>query len=266
MPYIQSHGANLYCEEHGSGRPFLFSHGLGSHINPILPLVHGLDNVRLILYDNRTHGRTPDAGNPGTLTFDGMADDAAAILTHLRVTRAVIGGVSMGAGIALNLGLRRPEMTAAMVLSRPAWLHYPVPPNLAMFPGIADLVERCGRERAREAFAESEEYRVLASRFPVAAASILGLLLERSDEAIIASFRAIPASAPFHSLDELGAVEVPVLVVGNYNDPVHPFEFAETLAAALPRATLRAVISKSDNLIEHERQFRVVLQEFLATI
>jgi len=266
MPCLKSHGADLYYEEHGSGRPFLFSHGLGGHFNQVLPLVQGLDGVRLILYDNRTHGRTPDAGEPQTLTFDGLADDAAAILTHLGISRAVIGGVSMGAGIALNLGLRHPELTRALVLSRPAWLDEPAPPNLAIFFRIADLVERFGRDRAREVFERSDNYRELASKFPAAAASLIGLFAERSDEAIVASLRSIPASTPFRSKADLCAIRVPVLVIGNHHDPVHPFAFAETLASALPRVTLRTVISKSENQAEHERQCREVLSEFLAAL
>lgn len=266
MPNVPSHGAGIYYEEHGSGGPFLFSHGLGGHLNQILPLVQELEGIRLILYDNRTHGRTPEAGEPGTLTFDGMADDAAAVLTHASVRRAVVGGVSMGAAIALNFGLRYPERTAALVLSRPAWLEEPVPANLAAFPMIAGLVEQLGRERARDAFEQSEDYRRLASEYPAAAASLLGLFAERSEAAIAASFRQIPQSVPFTSRSALAGVRVPVLVVGSQNDPVHPFAFAETMASALPNATLRTVISKSENLAEHERQFREILKEFLSTL
>jgi len=37
MPDVHSHGVKVHYEEYGSGRPFLFSHGLGGCINQILP-------------------------------------------------------------------------------------------------------------------------------------------------------------------------------------------------------------------------------------
>jgi len=127
-----------------------------------------------------------------------MADDADAVITHAGVCRAVVGGVSMGAGIALNFGLRHPDKTAALVLSRPAWLNESVPGNLAVYPKIAALVEQLGRHRARDEFEQSNDYRELASGFPAAAASLLVCLRigpSKPSSPAFATFR-----SPCHSL------------------------------------------------------------------
>jgi pimeloyl-ACP methyl ester carboxylesterase len=59
-------------------------------------LIGELPNVRLILYDNRGHGRTAVIGNPKMLNFLEMADNMAALLNGLCIPAAVVGGVSMG--------------------------------------------------------------------------------------------------------------------------------------------------------------------------
>ncbi len=266
MPFATSHGVPVYYECSGEGRPVVFSHGLGGQLANAQTLFAGASGLRLLLYDNRTHGRTPDAGDPSTLTFQDMAEDMAAVMDAADFDRAVIGGVSMGAAISTAFALRHPERATALILSRPAWLAEPVPPGLSIFPFVADLIERHGREGAlAELFQHPRflEYQITA---PAAAESLRGLLADRSESALIASFRHIPASTPFHSLDELRGLTPPALVIGNHNDPVHPFEFAEAYASALPNATLRVVVSKSEDTPRHEAQFREAVATFLESL
>ena len=67
-----------------------------------------LPGVRVILYDNRGHGRTSGIGDASRLTFPLMAEDMAALLDHLAVPAAAVGGVSMGAGISMAFCLKYP--------------------------------------------------------------------------------------------------------------------------------------------------------------
>src|ERR1035437_7619014 len=119
-------------EEHGSGVPLIFSHGLGGNLTLMRELIGPLEGVRVICYDNRGHGRTSAVTEPSKLTFALMADDMAAVLDRLRIDSAVIGGESMGAGISLAFWRRHPQRVRALFLSRPAWLNISYPPNLAI--------------------------------------------------------------------------------------------------------------------------------------
>jgi hypothetical protein len=56
-----------------------------------------------------------------------------------------------------------------------------------------------------------------------------------------------------------------VLVLANHSDPIHPFEYAETLAAAIPNAQLKEFPSKAEGLEQHTAAFRNDLSEFLRT-
>ena len=132
------------------GRPFLFQHGMGGDATQPVGLFTPPPGVRLIALDCRGHGLTQPTGDPAKLRFDVMADDVIALLDHVGIDRAAVGGVSMGSGVALNLALRHPDRVSALVLSRPAWLAAPQPPEkIALYDTIAELLRMHGPDAGR---------------------------------------------------------------------------------------------------------------------
>src|SRR6185503_17019502 len=123
-----------------------------------------------------------------------------ALLDYLRLPRAFVGGVSMGAGISLAFGLRYPQRVKALVLNRPAWLDAPNPSNLSILTVIARLIESLGLERARCEFEHTEPYQDLERNYPGRAKSLTDLFVNQNGDALVASLKAIPASAPVDSL------------------------------------------------------------------
>ncbi|MFN7999189.1 MAG: alpha/beta hydrolase [Bryobacteraceae bacterium] len=266
MPYFSHDGLNFYFEEHGSGTPILFSHGLAGDVKQAEELVGSIGGFRLILYDNRGHGKTGQPGPVDRLNFDTMAGDAAQLLNLLSIKTTVVGGVSMGAGIALAFCLKYPHRVRAAILARPAWLHKPMPANLALFPEIAGMVQDVGVEQARELFAHSNTYAAWKETYPPAVSSVDTLFFGRSPEAIVATYQAIPRSTPYRSVDALKRVEVPTLILANRNDPTHPFEYAEAWAMALGNAQLKEIPSKAEGLAKHISAFRCCLSQFLKDV
>ena len=265
MPTFNRDGLNFYFEEHGSGTPLIFSHGLSGNADQVKELVGAVPGFRVIFYDNRGHGKTRDPGNIANLNFQTMADDVRALLDHLAIERAVVGGVSMGAGITLAFALAYPDRTLAAILTRPAWLNQPEPPNLALFPAIAGMIQEAGIERARQLFEQSAIYAALKESYPPAATMLDGFFTGRTPEAIVAAYQAIPRSVPYRSPAELQRIAAPVLVLANRRDPLHPFEYAETLAAAIPHAQLIEFPPKTEGLDLHNAAFRKHLSDFLRT-
>jgi pimeloyl-ACP methyl ester carboxylesterase len=263
MPFFRHENIDFYYEDYGSGPAFVFSHGLGNNLAQVRALMGDLPGVRVILYDNRGHGRTSGIVDPARLTFPVMAEDMAALLDHLAVPAAAVGGVSMGAGISMAFCLKNPDRTKALVLSRPAWLNSPEPPNLTILQMIGDLVEKYGPEPAVEHFRSSERYADFESIAPETAKTLVASFTNRGAEATISTYRYIPASVPFHSWEELRSIRAPALVLANRNDPIHPFEYAEQLCSALPHATWREIPSKSESLELHQSRFREYVTEFL---
>jgi pimeloyl-ACP methyl ester carboxylesterase len=70
---------------------------------------------QLISLEQQAHGHTADIDRP--LRVKDMADDTAAALHELGITQADFFGYSMGAGIALEIGIRYPELVRKLVLA-----------------------------------------------------------------------------------------------------------------------------------------------------
>ena len=113
--YASVNGLELYYEVHGEGRPTLLLNGAYMTTEDWGPLLPRLAEGRqVIAVDPQAHGRTADADRP--ITYEGMADDAAALLRHLGIEQADAIGYSMGAGTTLQLALRHPELVRRLVV------------------------------------------------------------------------------------------------------------------------------------------------------
>ncbi|RLV55815.1 alpha/beta fold hydrolase [Aeromicrobium phragmitis] len=76
------------------------------------PQLGAFEERRLIVPDARGHGGSSDADGPYR-----FCDDVVALLDRLGIERAVLGGVSMGGGTAVDTALEHPERVAALVVS-----------------------------------------------------------------------------------------------------------------------------------------------------
>ncbi len=114
--YADVNGLQMYYEIHGAGGvPLVLLHGgistIGVDFGAILP---GLSASRqVIAVEQQGHGHTGDIDRP--LSTAQMADDTAALLQHLGVEQADVLGYSVGAGIALELAIREPELVRKLV-------------------------------------------------------------------------------------------------------------------------------------------------------
>lgn len=266
MPFLDRDGLKFHFEDNGAGSPLIFSHGLGSNLSQMHDLIGPMEGVRVILYDNRGHGRTTGMLDPAKLNFDSLADDMAAVLDHLGVESAVVGGVSMGAGISIALWRRHPARVRALVLSRPAWLNRPCPENLAVLSEIARLIDELGVDAALPRVGKLEAFASMRRSFPEAASGLMQNLENARDSSVAMTYRSILASVPFEDFGDLASILVPTLVLANHDDPIHPYELAERLAAAIPGSTFHEFPSKHRSFAEHQEGFRFRVAEFLKTL
>ena len=98
-----------------SKTPVLVLHGAFMSSDTMKPLTDLIADRPLIVVDQRGHGRTGDL--PGPITYEALADDAAAVLADAGVPKADVVGYSMGAGAALQLALRHPEVVDHLVVA-----------------------------------------------------------------------------------------------------------------------------------------------------
>ena len=263
MAFMERDRLKFNFEEVGAGIPLIFSHGLGGNLAQMRDLIGPMDGARVILYDNRGHGRTTGALNPANLNFDAMADDMASILDHLGVESAVVGGVSMGAGISIAFWRRHSHRARALILSRPAWLNRPYPANLMVLGDIAKLFDELGPEAALPHVEKLEAFAAMRRSFPEAASALMQNLENAKDSSVAMTYRTILASVPFRDFSDFAGIRVPALVLANHDDPIHPFELAQRLAAGIPGSTLLEFPSKHLSFAEHQEGFRLRVAEFL---
>jgi pimeloyl-ACP methyl ester carboxylesterase len=258
-------GLSFHYREKGAGIPFIFQHGLGADVEQPFSLFEPPTGLRLLAFDCRGHGETRPLGDPNRLGIASFADDLRAFLDHLAIDQAIVGGISMGAAIALNFTLRFPKRVCGLVLSRPAWLDGPTPRNVALFGHVADLIRRHGPARGLELFRQSADYRALRNESPDAAESMLRQFQHPRAAETVAKLERIPADAPCRKLDELRAIVVPTLVLANQQDPIHPFIFGAILARAIgiAGAELHELTPKSVSLERHTMDLQRFVTEFL---
>jgi pimeloyl-ACP methyl ester carboxylesterase len=192
MPGFQHDGIRFNYRDEGAGMPFVFQHGLGADLTQPFSLCHPApEGIRLIAFDARAHGQTTPVGPVERISLKTFADDLAALLDHLGIQRAIVGGISMGAAITLNFTLRFPKRVIGLVQSRPAWLDGPHPWNVAMFSLISRLIREHGPARGKQLFLETPEYRDTLDRWPDVATSLAASSATRPAR-IVASGRALP--------------------------------------------------------------------------
>ena len=126
----------MYYEIHGSGEPLVLLHGAYMTIEGMGPLLGPLAEYRqVIAVELQGHGRTADVDRP--ITYEGMADDTAALLDHLEIERADVVGFSMGAGVGLQFAIRHPERVRKLVGASTAYAYNGMPAEaIEMFPTI----------------------------------------------------------------------------------------------------------------------------------
>jgi pimeloyl-ACP methyl ester carboxylesterase len=257
----------------GQGVPFVFQHGLGGDVAQPANLFRPPNGIRLLCLDARAHGQTQPLGDPSALTFDVFGDDLVALLDHLDVEQAVVGGISMGAGVALNVAVRYPARVAGLVLCRPAWLDGPMPPeNVACYATIARLLREAGAARDPEhallcalaKFQVSNDYRRRLAGFPDTAQSLRCQFTNERAVAAVARLERLPADRPLADLRAAAAIRVPTLVLAHEQDPIRRFEFGVLLARAIPGAGLVELSPKSIARDRHAIEVQGSLEAFLS--
>jgi pimeloyl-ACP methyl ester carboxylesterase len=135
--YVSVNGLNMYYEIHGTGQPLVLLHGafsaIGTSFGALIPALAASRQV--IALELQGHGRTADIERP--LSLEGMADDMAAALPQLGIDQADIFGYSMGAGVALQVALRHPEVVRKLVFASATFNLSGVHPGL--MEGMADM-------------------------------------------------------------------------------------------------------------------------------
>ncbi|MFN8194026.1 MAG: alpha/beta hydrolase [Nocardioidaceae bacterium] len=224
----------LEYTEYGSGdRWVVLMHGLLMTRRMQQPLARALaeSGLHVVTLDLLGHGRSDRPADQHAYSMTAFAEQVVALLDHLGAERAVVGGTSLGANVALETAVLAPERVAGLVVEMPVLNHALEAAIVAFVPLLfaarfapftVDTVRRLTRPvpRGLVPFWAGIGLDTLNQRADAVAAVLKGVIFGRQ--------------APQSRLRR--QIQVPALVVGHASDPVHPFADAEMLAEELPRA------------------------------
>jgi pimeloyl-ACP methyl ester carboxylesterase len=262
MPWFDHQRFRLHYVDRGKGTPFIFQHGLGGSTDQTAGLFPETAGVRFLSLDCRSHGESEAAAQPEDLRFSLMVDDIVAWMDHLAVEKVVLGGISMGAGVALNLALRYPGRVRGLLLSRPAWLDGPMEARELYFE-VAALIRSKGIEEGQRAFLETSTYARLRLESVDCANSLLRQFEAPKAKERVSRLEELPRDVPHPDRKQWAAVKVPTLILATDTDPVHPIRLGHALADAIPGAEFRQLTPKSIDAALHAREVQSAIGNWL---
>ncbi|MFJ7586521.1 alpha/beta fold hydrolase [Streptomyces sp. NPDC097617] len=259
----------------GNGVPLIFD-DLGPRDGAPVILIHGhpfnrtmwapqtaaltAAGYRVITPDLRGYGESPVV--PGAALLADLADDLAGLLAGLGIEHAVVGGVSMGGRIAMEVRLRHPGLVRALVLCDTS----PVPETPDGAKLRRETAERLIAEGMRP-YAEEVIDKMLAaynvSAMPETAARVGAMMCATDPEGAAAALRGRAERPDYRPV--LGESAEPCLVLVGADDVYTPVAQAEALHALLPHAVL-TVIEGAGHLpgMEQPEASNKALLDFLA--
>ncbi|MEU5772303.1 alpha/beta fold hydrolase [Streptomyces venezuelae] len=258
-------GATLHYDDIGpkTGLPVLLIHGHPFNRSLWSPQAAALadDGYRVITPDLRGYGDASVVDGPVYLCD--FADDLAGVLDHLGIERAVVGGVSMGGQIAMEMQRSHAGRVQALLLSdtsAPA----ETTEGKAFRNRLADRLLAEGMEGYADEVIDKMLAAYNVTAMPEVAARVLRMMRATDPRGAAAALRG-RAERPDYR-DTLAATRCPVLIVVGADDVYTPLADAEALRQLVPHATLH-VIEQAGHLpgAEQPVHFNAALLDFLRT-
>ena len=117
MPTALLNGVHIHYESYGQGFPLVFAYGLGGNTTEWAGQIPAFSKkYRFIVWDPRGHGQSDSPPNLDQYGSGNSAYDLLALMDHLGIRRAYVGGLSMGGGIATRFALLFPQRTSALIV------------------------------------------------------------------------------------------------------------------------------------------------------
>jgi pimeloyl-ACP methyl ester carboxylesterase len=214
--YAAVNDIQMYYEIHGEGEPLLFMPSGMWSTESFAGLTAALaEEYQVIVMDARGRGRSTDSGR--RLEFGVMADDVVALMDELEIETAHIVGWADSAIVGMEMAMCYPERVDRLVAYAPNYTVEGLTAEHRDWLKALTLDDLLGMfEEGYARLAPAPEY--------------LPVILER--------VRAMYLTEPNYTLDQLGEIAAPTLVLDGEEDEFIVREHLEEMAAAIPNAEL----------------------------
>jgi pimeloyl-ACP methyl ester carboxylesterase len=188
---------------------------------------------RVITFDFLGHGASDRPREMWRYSMSEFARQAVALLDHLELEQAVVGGTSLGANVTLEVAATAPERLRGMIIEMPV-LDNAIPACAAAFTPL--LFALTFGEPAMKVLARGAKW-VPRQVVPFTLELVLDWVAQDpGPSGAVLQGILFGRTAPDRAARQ--RFEAPALVIGHPRDPLHPFSDADMLAAELPNARL----------------------------
>jgi pimeloyl-ACP methyl ester carboxylesterase len=264
MSTVSVNGITVGYDDEGAGEPLVLVHGHPFDRTMWRPQVErfGRAGRRVIAPDLRGYGESTVV--PGKTTLETFARDIAALLDHLGIDGAVLGGLSMGGQIVMEFHRLFPRRVRGLVLADTS----PQAETEAGRRLRAETADRLLREGMAPYADEVLPKMVTPDNIralPAVARHVLGMMRGTSPEGAAAALRG-RAERPDY-VEMLAGVSVPTLVVVGRDDEFTPVGDARLMHERVPGAAL-VIVEGAGHMpnLERRAEFDRALAAFLDSV
>ncbi|GAB7027134.1 alpha/beta fold hydrolase [Geotalea toluenoxydans] len=254
-------GLSLAYDDLGDGPAVILIHGFPLNRQMWLPQKKTIPGAgfRLITPDLRGFGES----EPGTgaCSMDTFADDLIALMDRLEIKRAVVGGMSMGGYVLLNMLARHPDRIIApcFIVTRSG---ADDEAGKAKRKAMADDVRAFGARIAADIFAKLLFAEETIGKKPELVAQVSAWMQAANPAGMAGGLLAIGDRQDYTPM--LGRITMPSLVIGATEDRAMARENFDILVSRLPHAS-NCMIAGAGHMVNMEKadEFNACLLKFL---
>lgn len=243
----------------GQGRLVLFQHGFSMDHRQVIEIWPDLDKTRLICLDVRGHGFT-ELASPDTLTIQHTVRDLLALFEHLGQTPTIVGGVSLGAAITMEL-TKHLEIEQ-LIVCRPAFAPDGDTSHFDVFRRLRDIMQSEPQHQWAESLEQQPEFQSLAETAPRNQETYRRLLEHPRLQELMIWMDALETEVMTITGSELGQLNCRTDIIGQEQDALHPAQLARSLSCQIPHARLHYVVSGGSS----DDAYRASMQSTLTQI
>lgn len=269
-------GVKLAYTEAGQGEPILFVHEFAGDMRSWEAQLRFFSRrYRVIAFNARGYPPSDVPLEPSAYSQDRAVDDVRAVMRGLRIARAHVVGLSMGAFATLHFGLRHPDMAISLVAAGVGYGATPEgDPGGVRARFQAEAEETAARIRAEGMAKRARSYSLGPARLQLLAKDPRGhaefalMLAEHSAEGSALTMLGVQRRRPnlYDMAEKFRLMQVPTLIVcGDEDEPT--LEPGIFLKRSIPMAGLVTLprTGHAINLEEPDLFNRVVL-DFLSYV